>query len=489
MSFSESMTPLRRRRLAVALAFALAVVSSAPAGASLDWLLLSGWGLEAAIGHQARLGFEVQAVLVDSPEPAVLLARECCGRREPAATYRLVDRASAATVERLGADGHRLVAFGPHRIGGALAVFAHHGRGAGLAYRSLQGDAATLAADVERLAADGHRCVAAAGRTMSSPDWLLFERGAKAVKREARVVVGEHAEALAKALAPLAREGFSLDCAWSRGTGKLTWGGATGLGAVVSRSPGATRPVAHTRIDIGTSPTGSGTLLAVAPYGSRFAFLHREDRTSVDSDAAEWPTDGKGQRSWALRHELHERLRSSFWDPVSFAWVVHDAGQPARIGAVERDEDAARARAAAADAPAARAPTALPIPKGATALADGGDPWRAYQTLMAAIGRKDLKATKRLWTGEVAKAWEGRVKTFKAPFGLGFSEKELFADLHEDLPTDPELVGGWEQGDAARLRVEGTVDGERSVADLDFAREGGVWKLAVESSWKPLSER
>lgn len=471
------------RRVLVAAAL-LFLLPPAALATTLEWRVASGYGLEQEIDRLARIGFEVEAAITQAPEAAVLLQRPCCRNRPAVATYEVVWRAQASRVSELDGGGWVLRTFATDRAGGALAVFARpvDGAGAPREYRSVLGNLNDVAPELEALAAEGFRPVAATGRTLSHPDWILMARASGSAPREVRLVDVDSAKALEEGLARAAGDGYGLDTAWSRGTGRFSLTGPSRLAALATRPRGETRPVAQVKVTVGSEPSSSsGRLVAATVSRSEVAFVQRDGRTphrwvrQIAWPSAQTPT-------WDRWSGLEQELRSHQRSSVGHSWVVWSAGVPSRLYLRERDEeeDAGPARSLA---PVPE----LPVPPDAEALgADGGAPWAAWVELQAGIRRGDLAGTRKRWTGEVAKAWEKRVETFKAPLGLGFSEKSLFKDLPRELPTDPVLKGGWQRGDAATLRVEGTVDGRRGWSDLGMVREDGAWKLAKQGRWNAL---
>lgn len=468
-------------RTIVAVAVATGAVSAGVRADTLEWRVVSGWGLQSEVTRLAAEGFHLDAVVTNAPEPTVLMQRRCCRRSDPVAQYQLVTQDDAARVTELGAQGYALRSFGVHRGGTGLAVFEQPAgaESRGLAYRTISTDIAGAETALVALAAEGFRAVAASGRTASKPDWVILERGPDASPRELRVIDETSAATLEAALGRLAGEGYALDAAWGRTVKRFSLTGPERLAAIASRPRGETRPVAHSRVTIESEPDSSaGALVSAAISRGGLAFVQRAGRSgSPWVRRVVWPSDE--QAAWERWAKAEQELRSYQSRPIGSAWVVWSSGSPSSLVVREPDEIAAAAPRTQAAVPA------LEIPADAAALpADGGAPWTAYLELLAGIRRGDLKGTKQRWTDEVAAAWAKRVEMFKAPLGLGFSEKSLFENLPRELPTDPVLLHGWARGAEARLRVEGTVDGQRHWGDLDLHLEGGVWKLAKQSSWR-----
>jgi hypothetical protein len=489
------------RRTVLAAVLAVALVPGA-ARADLVWELVSAWnasGLEAPIDRLAAEGYTVQAVVLEADQPTVLLAREGWSRRPRAASYRVLGREQADAVAALAAEGWTLHRSGQGRDGRAVVVLARAAgsdapQRADVTLRSVlaNGDAAAVGATLGPHYAAGHRVVAALGGAGKEADWLLVGRGeeaggpAEVGSREVRVVADKGSGPLATKLGELAGQGFAVDAVWTRGGGGFLAAGTKEVLAAVSRPGGSDRPVAHTRLDLGDEPSSTGSLVAVARYGSKLLFAVRDARSNdYDTQEVLLPLDGEGKPlpAWQRDNELRERLRSYAWSPIERAWFTWDAGRVASLVVLERETPITPSSTRAS-----REEAAVPgVPSGATALpADGGDPAKAWWAVVEAIRKKDLKAAKARWTGEKLTRWNENVARFKAPFGMGFSEKELFAGEADDLPTDPRILGGWERGDEALVRIEGTVDGARAVSDLSLRREGGVWKIADETSWRAL---
>ncbi len=119
----------------------------------------------------------------------------------------------------------------------------------------------------------------------------------------------------------------------------------------------------------------------------------------------------------------------------------------------------------------------------------GAEPGDAYRAHLDAITRRDLAGAKALWTGRQRAGWDENVKRFKAPLGMGFSEKDLFKSMAERMATDQTVLGGWINGDRATIRIEGTYDGTRAVADIDLTREAGTWKIAEQHRWQAVGDQ
>ena len=58
----------------------------------------------------------------------------------------------------------------------------------------------------------------------------------------------------------------------------------------------------------------------------------------------------------------------------------------------------------------------------------------------------------------------------------------------ERMATDQTVLGGWINGDRATIRIEGTYDGTRAVADIDLTREAGTWKIAEQHRWQAVGD-
>lgn len=471
-------------RTVVTMAIVAGTLAAGAQADTLEWRIVSGWGIQGEVTRLAAEGFRVDTVVVNAPEPTVLLRRPCCRRAAATATYRIVTRDEVDRVAELGAQGYTLRAFGVDRGGVPLAVYelTSDAPGARHDYRSIAADLASSEAELGSLAADGFRAVAASGRTASKPDWLILERKPDTPARELKVIDETSATALEAALGKLAGQGYALDVAWGRTVKRFSLTGPERLAAVVSRPRGEARPVAHSRVTVASEPdSSSGALVSTALSRGGLAFVQRVGRSgSPWVRQVVWPSGDEA--AWERWAKAEQELRSYQSRPIGSAWVVWSAGSPSSLVVREPDE----VEAEASRRPADPAP-ALEIPADAQPLAEGGGaPFAAYLELLAGIRRGDLKGTKQRWTDEVAAAWAKRVEMFKAPLGLGFSEKSLFEDLPRELPTDPIVLGGWVRGAEAKLRVEGTVDGQRRFGDLDLRLEGGVWKLAKQSSWREL---
>lgn len=460
----------------------------------LVWEIVEAWsaeGLEPAVERLAAQGYTVQAVVLEASEPTLLMSREGWRARPRAASYRVLGRGKAAEVESLAAAGWQLHRAGVTRAREAVVVLsrgdAARSRGS---LRSLELTGAGTT-ELERLYSEGLVVVAALGGGKS--DWLLLDRlpGAGAGSdREVRLVTAKGTAPMTALLDPLASQGFAVDTVWTRGGGGFSLAGTKEVVAVVSRprplAGRGSRPAAHTRLEVGTEPSHDGTLVGVASYGRELMFAVRDaPRKSYDARSISLPrgADGKELAAWQRPVALREQLQSFAWHPVELAWFRWDGAAPSALILIEPENLPTSTPSRAEAHQRGR----VPVPAGATALpADGGEPAAGWRAQYDAVSRRDVKRAKSLWTGETLARWEENVKTFKAPFGMGFSEKELFASRAEDLPTDPEIVGGWQKGDQALVRIEATAEGVRSVSDVSLRREGGVWKVAEETSWRAL---
>lgn len=476
------------RRIFVAVI--LAGVAANARAADLVWEIVEAWnasGLEAGIERLADDGFTVQAVVLDAERPTVLLAREGWSRTPRVATYRVLGRDQGAEVDKLAAAGWNLHRFGAARDRNAVVVLAKPGAGAAVDLRSVlvSGDSAAVAAALEPLYQEGRQVVAALGGFGKTSDWLILGATAQS-PRDLKVVANKGTTPLAAQLATLASEGYGVDALWSRGGGNILFGGTKEVLAVVSRPAGNNRPVAHTKLDLGDEPSTTGELVAIASYGNDQVFAVRQARSdNYNTSTILMPTstDGEALPAYEFAEKLRERLRSQAWRPIERAWFTWSAGRIESLVLLERESRPTSSSTVAS----AEQSTTPAVPPDASALPeDGGEPAGAWWAVLESARKRDVKAAKARWTGAKLARWNENVERFKAPFGMGFSEKELFESAAEDLPTDSRVLGGWVRGDDAMVRIEATTDGTRSVADLTLRREGGVWKIADESSWRPL---
>jgi hypothetical protein len=486
---------------AIALAAMLCTQTGPAAAADLDWQVVTGHSasyIERQVQRWASTGYRVQAVVADAPEATIVLAGEArLFRKMPAvAEYRVLDPGDAARVQALGAEGFVLRAIGRGRTGPALAVFERSvtARNAARDYRSVQvAPAADVQAPLEAAAADGYRVVGALGDTGS--EWLILERESasnpkesaskNAAARESRVIAAPDVEKLEGDINRLASEGFECDAVWNRPPkGLALFKGGT-LTAALSRRRGVASPAAHVTIDRGRQPSQSGRLIALVPYRNSFVFVIRRASQSDYSIKEVLFPDRDAKSSW-LDEGLLEKLRGQWWSPIDLAWAITSSGKVTSWVGLERRETINRY--GSSTALTRRDAETIPVPAGARALPNGGgEPGDAYRAFLAAIARGDLPGTKALWTGPQRASWEKRVKDFKAPLGMGFSEKDLFKSMREGMATDPAILGGWVDTDRAQIRLEATTDGTRAVADIDLVREAGIWKISQQHSWKPLA--
>lgn len=484
----RAVVDLRRLVMRAALvALLLAGAGGARAG-DLVWRVLEGKAdhLEAQANRLAQEGFTAQALVAGAPSPMLLVARSGWHATRQAAEYRLVGSPDDARLGDLGAQGFRLrdAASSHESVPAALFARALDGGPAPVCdYRAVSLAAPDRLADaLAGAAGEGFRVVAGFRASLSRPEWAVLERCDRA-PREVRVVLAESAPQLEEGLNRLASEGYACDTAWSRNTNKLGFGGPRRLVGVASRVAGSPTPVAHVEVEVDESPSASGELVAATAFGGRFVFVIRHGRgRDYSTHDQRFAESGQGA-AWINTADLQLRLNQYLWRPIASAWMVYEGTVPVRLVAVERSEPLT-----SVPTPIARAEVAaLVVPADATALpAGGGDPGRDFLAQLEATRRNDLKAAKALWTGPKLARWNEHVKDFKAPFGLGFSEKTLFEAEARDAPTDPVVVGGWARGTEAVVRVEATVDGGRAVADHALRLEGGRWKLAEPGRWRPL---
>ncbi|MEO7276145.1 MAG: hypothetical protein ABIX28_03680 [Vicinamibacterales bacterium] len=459
--------------------------------AELDWQIITGATTGIIAGQVRRWaadGYRVQAIVADAPGPTVVVAREGrVFRRTPAvAEYRVLDADDGAQVTALGAEGFRVRAAGRGRSGPALVIFERElaSRREPRDYRSLQAPPAGEVGPLLATASDeGYAVAAALGD--SGSEWLILERRPGG-PRDTRVLSAPDVEALETSINQLASEGFACDAAWNRPPKGLGLFKPGTLMAAVSRRRGATTPAAHVAIDQGREPSESGRLIAVVPYRNSFAFVvARAGERDYAVKAVTIPADA-AKDSW-LEDRFLERLRGQWWDPIDAAWAITSANTVTAWVGLERRAPIARSSSPGLTR---REAAAIVIPAGAVALPrGGGKPGETYRAHLAAIARGDIPGAKALWTGAQRSAWDKRVQTFKAPLGMGFSEKDLFSSLRDDLPTDPVILGGWLAGeDRARIRIEATHEGVRSVSDVDLAREAGLWKISEQQRWQAVGD-
>ena len=482
-----------RSPAAFVLAATLCAQTSPALAADLDWQVVNGTtarDIERQVQRWAANGYRVQAIVVDAPGPTVIVARTSAGvfrRTPPSAEYRVLDSRDSEQVAGLGAEGYRLRAIARARSGRALAIFERDlaTRGARHDYRPLMAPPGEDLGPLLTSAADaGYRIVGAAGE--SGSEWLILEReDGEGTGREARVISAPDVDALEVELNRLAADGFACDAAWNRPPkGFAPFKGGT-LMAALSRRRGVTSPAAHVIIDKGQQPNSSGQFVALVPYRNNFAFvIRRASRTDYSAKEATFP-DVDAKKSF-LDEPLLQALRSRWWNPIETAWAITSANKVTAWVGLERSEPIGRTSSTKLTR---RDAETIAVPSGAKALPRGGaEPGDAYRAHVSAIARGDMAAAKALWTGKQRTEWDARVKDFKAPLGLGFSEKDLFKSLGENLPTDPVVLGGWIAGERALLRVEATYDGTRSFADIDLVREAGTWKISDQHGWQAIAD-
>jgi hypothetical protein len=482
---------------AAAAAAMVCALSAAPAvAADFDWQIVTGLStdyLERQVQRMAADGYRVQAIVVDTANPTIVVGREgggLFGRRVPAsAEYRVLDPRDAAGIPALGGEGFTLRAIGKARNGPALAIFERMlaGKKAPRDYRSLQAaPAEPLDPLLTSAATEGYRAIASVGD--SGSEWVIVEREANSGAREVRVLTAPDVEKLEQQINNLASEGFGCDAVWNRPPkGFALFKGGT-LTAALSRRRGSTTPAAHVKIEKGERPYESGQLLSVVPYRTKFAFvIKRAGSSDYSVKEVTFPDrDAKRSSSW-LEDPILERLRGQWWNPIELAWAISSGSNVTSWVGLERREPIARSSSSSKIA--RREAEKITVPAGAKALPRGGaEPGDAYRAPLSAIARLDIAGTKALWTGRQRASWDENVKRFKAPLGMGFSEKELFKSMAERMATDQTVLGGWINGDRATIRIEGTYDGTRSVADIDLTREAGIWKISEQHGWQAVGD-
>ena len=226
--------------LSLCLAFALLVFTAPALGQSdLSWEIVEAWRpnlLEPGIERLASQGYTVQAVVLESNEPTVLMVREGFRQAPRLASYRVLASGQAGEVEKLAGEGWAFHRAGTTFRGEAVVVLSRRvpGQASGTALRSLELPAKpTDVSALERLYAEGFTVVAALGG--GKVDWLLFERRAGSADREARLIAAQGTQGMTPQLDSLAREGLVADAVWSRGAGGFSLTGPKELVAVLSR--------------------------------------------------------------------------------------------------------------------------------------------------------------------------------------------------------------------------------------------------------------
>lgn len=491
--------PSRAVAVAAMLCTLSAPAATHAAAADLDWQIITGLStdhLERQVQHMAANGYRVQAIVADTANPMIVVAREGGGlfrRNVPAvAEYRVLDPGDAAGIPALGAEGFTLRAFGKARQGPALAIFERvlAGKKASRDYRSVQAPpAGPLDPLLTSVSAEGYRTIAAVGD--AGAEWVIVERepNGSSVAREVRVITAPDVEKLEAQINSLASEGFGADAVWNRPPKGLSLFKGGTLMAALSRRRGSTSPAAHVKIEKGDRPYESGQMLSVVPYRNKFAFVIKH-ATSSDYSVKEVNFPDRDERrssSW-IEEPILERLRSQWWNPIELAWEISSGNKVTSWVGLERREPITRTFSSSSTI-TRREADKIAVPTGAKSLPRGGaEPGDAYRAHLAAITRGDLAGAKALWTGRQRASWDENVKRFKAPLGMGFSEKDLFKSMKERMATDQTVLGGWSDGDRATIRIEGTYDGTRAVADIDLTREAGVWKIAEQHRWQPVGD-
>ena len=110
-----------------------------------------------------------------------------------------------------------------------------------------------------------------------------------------------------------------------------------------------------------------------------------------------------------------------------------------------------------------------PATPGTSLGADGGAPGRAYQALLAALGKGDLPALRAILG--YAAAWQ-------LPADDATSAKEGLKMLRDGKPVSAKILSAMQHGDHAVLRVEGVDrDDIRRRGRVLMARQGEGWRF------------
>jgi hypothetical protein len=120
-------------------------------------------------------------------------------------------------------------------------------------------------------------------------------------------------------------------------------------------------------------------------------------------------------------------------------------------------------------------PVAVAAPKGKALPANGGDPGKAYAAYLKVFTAGDVPALKKAVSGDRAKQMES--KEFK----------EFFPVMQAMQPKNIKVTGGAIDGETATLLASAKNGDEVSNGTVTMVREGGVWKVQMES-WKSKSE-
>jgi len=127
------------------------------------------------------------------------------------------------------------------------------------------------------------------------------------------------------------------------------------------------------------------------------------------------------------------------------------------------------------DAPIVQAKRPDPLPNAKTGealVAGGGEPGKAFLTLIAAVHKKDLATVRGMFPPGMPSP--------KDEEELGF-----FAMM---MPNNPKIEKGYVKNDLAVLYVSGTMDNEKTWGTIEMIRKDGRW-LHRRSTWgdKPHS--
>lgn len=481
-------------RLAIAVAWALgACAAPAPraVAADLDHRILS-WDsprrFEEDLNRAAAQGYRLSA-LVDGASSIVGVVSRDRVRSGDAAVryeYRVLDRDFDAALPPLAAQGFnwRSAAARSSYLR-PVVVLERDPRAPGArdVRATLAREPSGLAAALAEPFAAGYEIRGRVATGDAKATWLFLERaGSVATPREARVVWGGGLEAINQGLDQAASEGFALVAFWAQPNGFFQR--ATLVG-VLARPRGTAQPAPHCRVET-VSSAGftelSRTLLGVSAGNEDwFAAWCPASAGSYGSRVVRL-ADRPGIPAYVLpAQRMEQELREWGTGAIVGAFDVRERGAPETVIFVTLDRGMRRERSAAVPMPK---PT---LPQGAAALpADGGEPGRVYLELAGLFaGRKvDVAGVRaRLSAGVLAKV-AAEVKDFGWPMTERdrLEGRRIVADA-----TDLRLVDGWQQGDAALLRVEGTHDGERSLIEVRLRRESTSWKVDDWSSWRTIA--
>ncbi len=486
--------PPRRRPWARlgALAALVALAAATPASARFlrAAIALDARGLAAELDRRSADGYRFEAFVAATGFYAALVScdDETC-RDDRRYAYAALDSGAAGELAPLVERGFRFRAASAEG-GRPLFLFERDARAQPAPVEMRWLPLAHPALDLEAVAAareEGFRVVAAEVERRDRV-LLLLERaaGERGEPREVRRLA-DHPAPLVAALDRAAAEGFSLDAMWSRRPGGSPF--TLELNALVSR-PRAPRParapfvVVTDRYEVGDQ----GRLVGALEWSDRRALFFQEVvGWDYDSEERDLP-EGATFSIFALQGALEEALRQSPFDPVVAAWLERKGAGGWRLVMICEDErprgalDAEPVSATGRGRPELVPAPALALPPGAMPLgAGGGEPGAAWLAWSRALERRELAAAQAAMSRHLRSVFDlaCRVASIRDRPSER-TQKKVLGEWFGALPLGATVVGGYVQGDTARLRLLGPPAGRPQATPLlhevEMTLEEGSWK-------------